>query len=257
MLRGVLDPYERKARLAPAMLAILPVAVSLAAGLWGVERAALGLFGALAVEFGVPLALANHTRRRGKAVERALWASEGGSPTTKAVRHRSEGNPHRRDLVRAKLAALAPEVGLPSPKEELADPDDADRRYEAATEVARNRIRNTPEGQLVFAENCSYGYQRNLLGLRPLGRMLAWSALVLAITALGATTLGLTEGSALLPSMAIALDVGAILYWTRHVGPTAVEEAANSYGEAFLGAVAALRPHAPKGEHTQAPLWGA
>jgi hypothetical protein len=240
VLRGVLDPYERKARLAPAMLAALPVAMSLAAGLWGPDRAALGAFAAMTVEFGVPLALANHTRRRGKAVEWTLWASWGGSPTTRAIRHRGDENPHRRELVRAKLAALAPEVALPSPEDELADPDDADRRYEAATEVARNWIRNTPAGRLVFAENCSYGYHRNLFGLRPLGRAMAWAALGLAITMLAATAFDLIEASVLLVGGAIVIDLGAIVLWTSHVGPAPVEEAAKSYAAAFLGAVAAL-----------------
>jgi hypothetical protein len=240
MLRNLLDPYERKARLVPGMLAVMPATVIVAGLLWVVDRAAIGAIAGAALELGLPVALANHTRRVGKRVEGKLWAAWGGPATTKKLRHRGADNPHRVALVHANLSRLAPGIQLPTLTEEDDDPVDADHRYEAASEVARNRLRDMPQGRLLFAENCSYGYHRNLFALRPVGIRVAAASLIVASIVGGVSVVGIVSAPGVVIGSIVAIEVALLVFWLRHVRDADVEMAADSYAEAFMGAVASL-----------------
>jgi hypothetical protein len=236
----LLDAYEQKARLVPALLVVLPAAVVLAAVGWSYDRSLLGPAAGMAVALGAPVAMANYTRRVGKNVQDRLWERWGGPPTRLALRHRSGTNPHLLAQVHASLEAIANGLEMPTADDERSNPDDADQRYDAAVEVVQNRLRSTNAGKLLFQENCSYGYHRNLLGLRPLGIAMAAVAAVAATALAGIDLLGLVALAWPLLLVAAAVSVIMLAFWLWAVDEHGVRRAAAAYSQAFLGTVAAL-----------------
>ncbi len=234
MVRHILDAYERKARYAPAMLAVLPLAALVLVIVTTAGSPAAAAAGAIAVEFGIPVAMSNYTRSVGKAIEGGLWASWGGPPTTARLRHRNSENCHELGAVHRKLQQLVPEVKLPTLEEECADPAEADKRFEAAVKAAIPRLRDDPSGRLLFEENCAYGFWRNSLALRP-------AAMAFALTSGIASILVAVAGAPAGRSIVLAV-LGAILdglmfvFWSS-VSPRTVERAAVAYADAFRGAV--------------------
>lgn len=234
MLRNVLDKYERKARLAPAMLTVLPIAVLVAVIATTAGFPALAAVAAAAIEFGVPVAMSNYTRSAGKAIEARLWASWGGPPTTARLRHRDSENEFELAAIHAKLQQLVPEVVLPSREDERISPDEADRRFDASVKAAIPRLRDNPVGRLLFEENCAYGFWRNSLALRPVALGLAvLGGITTAAVALVAARSGDPFGLAVVGTVA---EAAVWLYW-RSLGPTTVKRAAAAYAAAFTGAV--------------------
>jgi len=133
------DPYVRQARLVPALLTIVPAGIS------------------------------DTARRLGKAKEKSLWSKWGGMPSMQILRHRDSTF----DVVSTKryhatLATKMREV-FPTEDDEKKDPDGADAMYVSACNMLRNKTTDTTKFKLLFANNVSYGFRRNGLGLRGIG----------------------------------------------------------------------------------------
>lgn len=176
----ITDPYERKARLYPALLLLSPgVAVFLAffpSSLSGIRSLAT-----TAATCGGLFLLAQLARTSGKRKETALFASWGGKPSVTIFRHR---DPRLSGVTKAryhkKLAALVSGTKSPSAEDEEKNPASADDTYSAWSDFLRvNARENAKKYPLVFHENVGYGYCRNLWGMRPLG--LASSGLLTAL----------------------------------------------------------------------------
>jgi hypothetical protein len=60
----------------------------------------------------------------------------------------------------------------PSPAEEAADPQTVDAYYDRGVTWLRENTRNTKKFDVLFNENVSYGFRRNLLGLKLPGFLL-------------------------------------------------------------------------------------
>ena len=153
----VLDHYDRRARLAPALLAVAPISVVLLAA--GVRQApvVVGIIGLLSV-VGVPILLAGLVRHRGLALQERLWSEWGGPPTTRLLL----GADGRADRWRDD-ATRATGIDLTSTHSTAFD------AAESAVARLRERTRDRARYPLVFEENCNYGFQRNLLAMRPIG----------------------------------------------------------------------------------------
>jgi hypothetical protein len=168
-----LDRYERRARLAPGLLALLPVAVTITA---------LGLRDAPVVSAvvsllslaGGPVLLADTVRTFGTKAQEKLWKTWGGSPTTIALRMREPTrNGLQRDRWRSAVEKVA-DVKLATRRSEQSSPAKADEAIEVAVGRLRELTRGSdPRFLLVQAENRGYGFQRNLYGIRHVGRLLA------------------------------------------------------------------------------------
>ncbi len=189
------DRYTREARLAPAFLSLLPVLLLLLAWVGDVQKAIPGLL-TLVCFFGVMHWIAQITRGIGDAREVALFRRWGGKPTTTALRlhpaackqcgepeiGRFLPTPGQREIVEAFYNSRFHDKNSPGKEEKFptgrdeepcilkdkaaapGEPTDAlDRLYE--TYVARLR-EVTREVPLVFEENISYGFQRNLYSLK-------------------------------------------------------------------------------------------
>lgn len=164
----VLDPYERQARLYPALLVLFPTMVSVVA-LYGRQLLALKGVGALVSAVGLVYLLCDIARSKGKANEKALWVKWGGTPSIQMLRHRDNhfdpvSKQRYQDLLAKKI-----KVVFPSRDAELTDPVAADATYSAAGNWLREATRDKKKFGLLFRENVTYGYRRNGFGLRWLG----------------------------------------------------------------------------------------
>lgn len=177
-----LDAYTMKARLVPAIIAGAP-AFAFAAIF--VSWASLGFTHliaatALTVLFAV---FADVARRRGKAIEPKLIEKMGGLPTTTTLRHLDET--YDENTKAGFHAFLAAKLGTPAPtkEEEAADPADADSYYSRGATWLRENTRDAKKFDILLNENISYGFRRNLLGLKIPGFLLN-AAIVVACLAL-------------------------------------------------------------------------
>ena len=144
------DAYSLKAQWAPVLFAVAPMAIA-APALVGTR----GLIGSAALFACLPPVLAQTARNRGKALEPALWASWGGPPTTRLLRHRdSTVSEHTKARYFTALAHCA-DIVRPTPEGELADPAAADAIYEAAGDWLRPMTRAHAGTSLVAAKNAA------------------------------------------------------------------------------------------------------
>jgi hypothetical protein len=233
-----LDAYTIRARWAPVFLVVLPPLIlcfSLVPGLPAWNKL-WPLIGAV----GVVVLVDQLGRDGGRRLQPELWASWGGAPTTAALRHRDAANPVLLARRHERIAAIVGHA-LPTADDERADPAGSDHVYQAAIAVliARTRGRRR-EYPLIFAENCNYGFRRNMLGLRPLGRLLAAVAGILALAAIAAGLAGLVSVPLALVGVALAVSAAATVIWWRVVTPGWVQPVAAAYAERLLEAAETL-----------------
>ena len=230
----MMDAYDRRARLQPALLVALPLALSLVPLLR--ELPAIWQATApLLVATGGSFAVAHLARWAGRRAEPGLFAAWGGAPTTHLLRHRGPAGTAAVAHRHKQIARLYPHLSPPTPEEEVADPDAADATYIAAVLALREATRDCTRFPLLAKENRAYGFCRNLLGLRPYGIAFAVIALGVALGALaGETQLGVAYTIALFG--ALAIDVAALVFWVVFVSPEWTRVAADAYAERLLGA---------------------
>jgi hypothetical protein len=227
-----MDEYQRRARLYPTLLTILPatvfatVAVETPPAWW---RAVSGL----AASAGAIYLVTHVGRTLGRRRQEELFRSWGGEPTTVLLRFRGTDAPERVAWFHSEPEAA---VGkrLPTHDEEINDPAQADALYDAAVARFRELRRDKKRFPLIFAENCSYGFRRNLFGLRIVGVSLALavalaSATLFVFSLFGRETIAI---SGLLFSLGVALAALAFCAWL--VTPRWVREAADAYAERLL-----------------------
>src|SRR5262245_44096339 len=81
------DPYDLRARVFPALLAIVPFVVMFVC-LYSAAIPVAPTLLTVALACGVPFALSRLVRNAGKAAEAQLFEKWGGMPTTQLLRHR-------------------------------------------------------------------------------------------------------------------------------------------------------------------------
>lgn len=171
-----LDTYSLKARLFPAILTVAPaVILCLLCASWvdpGLPEAVATV--AVMVLF---FAAANLARRFGRAKEHQVFAATGGRPRNPELTYADVTFPaSQKDRYRD---FLAKQLGLPAPtqEEERSNPEATQSFYDQAYSWVRENTRDTEAFKLLFNENISYGYYRNLLGLKPVGILLNFLSL--------------------------------------------------------------------------------
>ncbi|MCA6119274.1 hypothetical protein J6524_31015 [Bradyrhizobium sp. WSM 1738] len=221
------DKYTLYARLFPAVIAAAP-AIALA---WTViagkeVRLVQAIAGtALAV---LLMVFADIARRRGKAIEPRLIARMGGLPSITMLRHR---DPTFDAPTKARMHAFLAEKlaeAAPTAEQEAAAPEAADGFYTRAGNWLREHTRNKKKFDILFNENITYGYRRNLFALK-------WPALILNILIVVGTAVywWVQQGPLdLLPVFVIAFLHAAYLatFSTR----SALEEASRTYARQLL-----------------------
>lgn len=174
------DRYEWQARLVPGLLALLPVAVTIAA--LGLRHSPIvSVIISLFSLAGGAVLLADLVRGLGLQAQERLWSSWGGAPTTIALRLR-EATPNsvQRDIWRAAVQKVSG-IRLSSARSESINPDRADQCISAAVARIREMTRDQQRFYMVQVENRGYGYQRNFYAVRTIARIVALLGLLITL----------------------------------------------------------------------------
>jgi hypothetical protein len=233
-----LDRYDRNARLRPALLVVLPALVLIALWLPKVWTF-FGALTSLLVACGVTFLLAQLARERGRSLEKRWRGIIGREHTAILLSHANTAlaapTKHR---YHAFLASKG--LGLPTAAEERLNRAKAHELYRSAGEWLLEYTRPKAPTSLLLDENISYGFRRNLMGLKPV----ALSILALAVV-----------GNALLTYLAgpvstmfwpgIALEVGllaAACAWIWMINKAFVVDASLAYAQRLLAQCDAAAP---------------
>lgn len=229
-----LDIYSLKARLQPEFLVLLPVVLAIGAWLPG-QFAAWKTVSSFALYIGIWVLLAELGRDLGRNKQAALFKRWGGAPTTRLLRHRDT------TLDAITLARYHAFLSgtmnhrLPTRAEESADPRAADALYESAVKFLLEATRDATRFPLLLKENISYGFRRNLWGMKPAATLLCLLGLAACLAHIARTLL--TNAS--LPPLSLAMASSNILLlviWVLRVRPDWVKLAADAYAIRLLAA---------------------
>ncbi len=239
-LTKTFDHYERLARIAPALIVVLPLILVVNA-LSPEIFVGNGVFSAGIVAYlGIAL-MVTVVRDAGRKVELTLYKEWGGAPTTQLLRHSNknlESQTKRR--FHSFLQSKIPGLVLPNAEEEKRHPEKADEAYASAVTWLRENTRDTKKHSLVFVENCGYGFRRNLFGIKRIGLGLSFLSLVVSVGA-GMNISGL-DISDFPTAVLISIIVSIILFgfWLLLARASWVREAAFAYAYRLLAACDSL-----------------
>jgi hypothetical protein len=239
VLNQIIDSYERKARLYPALVLIAP-AVAMAFAIMLPTLSTIESIVGLIIAGGGAWLLSQLARDEGKKGEPKLFEKWGGTPSVAIFRHRdSRIDPITKERYHKKLTGLVKEVNAPSPADEAAAPEEADNVYRAWSTYVRVNTRDTKKYPLLFQENVCYGYRRNLGGLRPIG--ITISALC-ALGGLGWLAHQAYSGNRLSEAVmgAAVLALVFLVLWIFRFTPDWVRIPADAYAERLAEAVDGL-----------------
>lgn len=226
MIEKFLDPYELKARIVPGLILALAPLVDLASA--APVLSSLPIFAASGVcSLALVYFLGSFARARGEAIERELWNSWGGPPSTRLLRLRDShfGDGLKTSIREALAKALS--ARLMTADEEAKNPEGADRFIVDAFRQVRQYIRQHDPDGLWQKQNIEYGFYRNLLGCR-----VTWSVLSI-LAALFAAIHGERTGAGLVnPAFGVAsVSFFCAVYVGWFVLPDATKRVADEYAE--------------------------
>ena len=239
------DPYERPARLYPALLALLPL-LALIMLRYGPKATALTGALTVAVSCGGLYLTTNLCRELGKRLEEKLYRAWGGKPTTQLLRH---SNPTIESVTKSRYHAfLSGKINVPFPNkdQEASDPAAADDIYQSGVRWLLNHTR--PEDgkkfDLIFKENVAYGFRRNALGVKPFGLLLSVGSLLWVLLterivfAPGHRFIDIAAASRMPETATASLIVSAVMIfaWFFFFTKTSTRTAAFTYAETLLRA---------------------
>jgi hypothetical protein len=221
------DKYTLYARLFPAIIAAAPAVALVWVVIASKEVRLVQAIAGTALTV-LLMVFADVARRRGKAIEPNLIRRMGGLPSITMLRHADTTfDGVTKDRMHAFLAARLGEAA-PTPEQELAAPEAADGFYSRAGNWLRENTRNQKKFDILFNENVTYGYRRNLFALK-------WPALVLNVLIVigSAAYLWMQFGPLdLVPVFVIAaIHAGYLAVFSTGA---AVEEAACTYARQLL-----------------------
>lgn len=240
-----LDNYTTRARVFPALVAAMP---GIALAIVMVSWKGIGISHVIAT-FAVGMllyAFADVARRRGKRLEDGVYRDVGCKPSTAMLRHRDTRIEAGTKARWCEYLVKTLKEPVPSATQEQADPAAADGFYERGGNWLRERAREETKYKLVFEENVTYGFRRNLLGLKWPG--LALNAGVVAVCLLALWfRLPISADDDMSMRFIYVLVVAAIhaAYFLLAVNQEAVEEGANQYARQLLLACETLATGAP------------
>lgn len=156
------DAYTVRARVFPALLAFFPtLALLFVLVPWDRFRLSNGIVSAMSLV--LLYGAADLAQRRGKVVEAKL-----GTRQTPELWHRSDAEiPEPSKAKYRAFMATKIKAAVPTEEVERKDPAQANAFYLAAAAWLREHTRDHKRFKILFDNLVSYGYRRNLLGLKP------------------------------------------------------------------------------------------
>ena len=125
--------------------------------------------GAMAILLAV---MSDVARRRGRAIEPGIIQRMGGLPSIVMMYYRDNTFDRAAKATMHKFIGNKIAARPPTPEGEQADPAAADDFYKRCGNWLRENTRDTRKFKILFEENITYGFRRNLLGLK-------WPAVIL------------------------------------------------------------------------------
>jgi hypothetical protein len=234
-----MDQYDRRARLMPALLLILPAALAVVTL---APDDVLGWGGGIALiaQAGGSFLLAQMVGDIGKRKEPKLFESFGGRPTEMLLSHQQALNRVMLAERHKKLAKLFPKIKIPTADAEQKDPKAAFEIYTACCDKLRGLVRAEKDKfPDVHRENIHYGFRRNLWALKPAGIIIT----AIALMVVGAEVYGSVSEhqpvSLVLPVIA-GIDALLLVWWIFFITKSWVKRAAVLYAERLMEALDAL-----------------
>jgi hypothetical protein len=224
------DVYERKARLSPAFVTILPAIVlilSLKTGneSWVPKLIATGGVGGVLI-----IALAQFASAAGNRFSDKFWPPKGGLPIVRWLR--AADPDHSTAQKQQWYEAIKRLTGLDIPTTVAANPIEENAIIADAALQVRSKLRGKAVAKMLDIHNQEYGFARNLAGLR-------W--VMLGFSVIGGAGCGtawaLDRGSAwgsLINGILLFIAV-SMFFWL----PGYVERAGTRYAESFFPALLA------------------
>lgn len=222
------DRYSLQARIMPVLLVVFPLA-SLVVVWLPDEAIGKRLFSGLVALVLLSL-VAQLGRDAGKQREPNLFQKWNGKPSIRKLRHRdSDLQWITLERLRSRLAA---EVGIPCPTkaDEESDPAAADDVYDAYVDHLREATRHD---KILLTENISYGFRRNLWGMRSAGVACAAIGVVGAATAM---CLYWMTSEMVVPAIVTAINGMLAVLWCLRINESWVKAAAESYADRLVRA---------------------
>ncbi len=226
-----MDRYDRNARLQPALLTLLPAFLFVFVwfpDLW----TQFGAIAAFVVACGVLFALTRFVRKLGHKVERKLGNRIGRLHTAALLSHADNRLPAAMKTACRSYIEKNSSLTLPSIEQEKSDPTSANEDHLVAVKWLLKHTRPKAAETLLLDENISYGFARNLLGLKPYGTAIT------SIVAIGSAWFlynAPTEGTTfLLGSVLCGASLLALLLWLFFVTEKSVEDASKVYADQIL-----------------------
>lgn len=166
----VSDPYERQARLYPALLAFSPIFI-MVTSFYHDKLNVVNSAVVLLIMSGLIVLISNISRTIGRSVESKLWTEWGGMPSVVILRHKdsyinSVEKKRYHVFLEKKLRLVFPSQSI-----EDSNLEEADSIYKAASNYLRTHTRDTEKFKLLFKENIAYGFRRNSYGIRLVGML--------------------------------------------------------------------------------------
>lgn len=230
------DAYSLVARILPGYIVIAPLTLLLVFSPADVQLS----FGGAALLIPILYFFSYQIGRdRGKNIEPQLWDKWGGAPVTRFLRHsNTEFDKHTRITIHDDMRAMGNIV--PSPEEEERDPKGADHAYGTCGRTIIRRTRDTERFPLVFRSLTTYGFHRNLYGLKPFGiattilSLAACIAITVVVQAALIESVKWPSGAVLSASIAILANVALLVIWVFKVTEQTVKQAADEYAHFLL-----------------------
>ena len=225
------NPYDRRAKLYPMVITLLPLALGLAA--WSPPQFRIqGVLASALVAVAAAALLTQLARDQGKKREPSLFRQWGGRPSDRALSYAGGVYPAPTLARRHRaLSKMDPKLKFPKSSEaELATPEAWLPVYASATDLLLAKTRDHGKFALLFQENINYGYRRNLWGMKPAGILACLVGLAASGTHL---TLDLLADRS--PSSAAIAGAGVcivlLVLWCLRVTPSWVRIPADAYAK--------------------------
>lgn len=238
----VTDPYDRQARLYPALLCLLPL-FALVTLLYAPNVSALTGVVTLAVSCGGLFLMTNICRELGKRLEERLFNEWGGKPTTQLLRHRNSVVDSITKRRYHSFLATKINTKFPDAEQEKTDPTKADEAYQSGARWLLDHTRPDAGKQfdLLFRDNVTYGFRRNALGIRPLAILVAIGCLIWTlgkehVIGAGGRIFDLSALTQLSPAAIASLAVSGVmlLVWILFFTKTSMRTSAFSFAQTLL-----------------------
>ncbi|MER2269139.1 hypothetical protein [Methylobacterium oxalidis] len=221
------DTYSLKARVFPALIAGLPT-LALLFMLVPWDRIGPPHLTASAMGLVLLFAFADVARRTGRHVETKLG-------TRSAPEQWHRGNADVAEGAKDRYRAfIADKLKLPAPtaEDERTDSARANDFYRSAGNWLRENTRDTRTHAILFGENITYGFRRNLLGLKPISLLvnilvLAFCVVLLWFRPLYFAALPNIDEKLVMIIAAVFLHSAYMLF---AVNKSAVRDASRAYG---------------------------